>query len=447
MQFSENKDTNLSLKNKVSLGNILHKKETPTFAKINVVIDGFEKSNGITTKKNSFPIEIFTPQIQQLINDAAANGYCKEYVAASILTTLSVAIGNNIDLEIMTNSWNVKCAIWLAIVGRSGFGKTPALNIGLRPLRKIDSELQKEVSYLDDKQEKPLPTKDAIVNDTTIEALMSALSISNKGILCFNDEIVGLLKQQNRYKKGNDVEAFLSFWSCVATKVNRVSKEKLFIESPFVSILGGIQPKILQDMAANNGDSNGMLYRFLFVFDNDYIRPEWNESNISFESIKEYESTIREFYFKAHRHTFVFSAEAKEVWRKFYNSQNKKINASKHDNNKVCEYLPKLIDYCARFAIIIQCLQDAEKVELSKYITSESLQKAIKLTAYFEQNAKKAYQIIEKNSVPEIVELAAEYYKKGLSFRKVAEAILPIKKVSHITVRNWVKKYPSVFNE
>ena len=71
-------------------------------------------------------------------------------------------------------------------------------------------------------------------------------------------------KNFNRYNKGSEEQFWLSVWSGKAIRINRKTTEPTYITKPFISVIGTIQPGVLNDLADNRTE-NGFLDRLLFV--------------------------------------------------------------------------------------------------------------------------------------------------------------------------------------
>lgn len=95
------------------------------------------------------------------------------------------------------------------------------------------------------------------------------------------DELAAFLKSFNKYKSGGgDEEVMLSPFSGKSISVNRKSLEPIFIEKPFVSIIGSIQPQVLINLFGNNKIDNGPTHRFLFAFPDHVIREDLSEDDV-----------------------------------------------------------------------------------------------------------------------------------------------------------------------
>src|SRR5262249_10752080 len=86
----------------------------------------------------------------------------------------------------------------------------------------------------------------------------------------------------NEYKsKGSDRQFYLSAWSGAPIKVNRRNRPlPLFVPEPFLSVLGGIQPDLLGDLAEKQGRSEGFLDRILFSYPDNVSRGKWDATKV-----------------------------------------------------------------------------------------------------------------------------------------------------------------------
>jgi len=101
----------------------------------------------------------------------------------------------------------------------------------------------------------------------TTESICPLFNEQSNGLVIHADELAGMFKGLNQYKggKGSDAETILSLYNGKGTVILR-RKERLYIKESLVSIIGGIQPKVLADLfKASKEDSNGNWARFMFV--------------------------------------------------------------------------------------------------------------------------------------------------------------------------------------
>ena len=90
--------------------------------------------------ENKIPLDAFPVKIQDMILALSRQeNYSIEYMMASLLITVSTAIGNAVNIRIR-GGWISAPALYMILVGRPGMGKTPPLDFAFRPIRKHDAK-------------------------------------------------------------------------------------------------------------------------------------------------------------------------------------------------------------------------------------------------------------------------------------------------------------------
>jgi len=244
--------------------------------------------------------DIFGEAVYNVIEDAAQSSSApKEYIVSGLLSSVSSLLCKTRKVEVQ-NGWQEKIAIWSMIVGDPSFNKTPALNTVIKPLEDIQSheknsykkalsewKEKKELGDIAEKKwkkdvrealekgetppEKPeimriLPKpklKRFISTNTTIEKLTELINENDRGPLLFQDELSMLLGNMFRYSGGNDQPLYLQCYNGGGYTVDRMNKEEpLIVDNLICSILGGIQPDILNKFISGNA-IDGFFERFL----------------------------------------------------------------------------------------------------------------------------------------------------------------------------------------
>jgi len=389
---------------------IVKKEETP---------EPREKIKEIKKEKLVFPIEVFPEAMQNYMiecNETLESSI--DYLGSSLLWTLSVCIGNSFVIQ-PTTGWNLICNLWIAVVGKPGIGKTPSLKNMIFPLQTINNRLikvyikkYKEFEVYDklskkEKDEvpeikKPVKTQ-FIVDDITIEALFDLHQESDNAVGVFKDELVGWVNDMNKYKEGSDKQTWLSTWSGESVMLNRVSRMGSFVNNPFIPVIGGIQPKILDDMFTDENKDSGFMDRVLISYPDVEISEIYIDEEMSQESLNWYSDTIINFYqtmvgkrlqrnYEGDIEPYVirFDAEAKNEWKRIY-IKIRKYMKSDEENEYMKSMYPKQTSYTARFALILHVFKCHFNGTMDKItmVDKESLLNAEKLSEYFISMAKK----------------------------------------------------------
>jgi hypothetical protein len=371
----------------------------------------------LNTKDLVFPIDIFPESIQNYIlqcNKTLDSSI--DYMGCSFLWLSSVIIGNSLNIKVK-NGWVENGTLWLSIVGKAGLGKTPSISNIIFPLMKANNRQIKDFIKQNDKYQayknlekaeqkkteeikRPLKTQ-FIVNDITLEALVDLHEESDNSVGVFKDELAGWFKDMNKYRAGSDLEFWLSSWSGKSVSLNRKTAKSAFVEKPFIPVLGGIQPSILNIFYTDENKDNGFIDRMLLSYPELEI-DSYNENEMPQEVIEWYSSSIIGFYDAVKKQIVKrnieqeidpqiasFTIDAKNEWKRIFNEITT-VQNSDSENEYMKSMLPKQKSYIPRFALIINTINcffnDKHHIlEISK----ESILKAEKLSKYFIAMAKK----------------------------------------------------------
>lgn len=345
-----------------------------------------------SNSKCNFPTHIFPKELQNLISNAEESiGFNPEYLSAGILSACATAIGSSVSL--FNGSYYNPTILWINLVGRSGNGKTHPLKFAIKPIAEMDKvNLEKYNSKIENLKkpdnknlEKPIYIK-TIFSDFTPEKLSEALHHNEKGVLIFRDELLGWIKSFDKYKKGADQQMYLEFFNGDTISIDRVSKGPIRVEKPNVNILGGMQPKVLKDMAANNRESDGFLARFLFVYPNKLIPNFFTGKQIDATHVKNYNKLIKNLH-ECSKKTILTEEGQIEIYKKW---QKEKVKECHNDDLETL-IQSKLETYVWRLALVLEMIEQNSTNTSKDIMSDKSLNNAIELVEYFRENALRVY--------------------------------------------------------
>ena len=383
-----------------------------------------------------FPLEIYPQFIQRYINDVANTLNSNlDFLGSAFLWIISLSVGNAIKLEVKTG-WIESGILWIALVGRAGVGKTHTIKSVTDPLeimsgrevRKYTDQLQKYEAYMAlDKKEKALaeeikkPKKTKfIVDDITIEALTEVHDANQNGIGILRDEMVGWIKDMNKYREGSDQQKYLSCWSNGILSSDRKTSGSNYVEKAYIPILGGIQPSVLSGVYTEETKENGFMDRILICYPEIKLQ-KYNKNQMSEKLLNEYSEFITFFYDSIKTNVlkydnfgsitpnvFNFDAEAENEWARIYN-EIQELMDSDNENEYIKSVLPKLQTYVARFSLLLEVLYSySNNIPLS-FITAKSVLNAEKLYKYFFSMAKKnKFQSMENKTIIEAIKFSGK---------------------------------------
>lgn len=167
------------------------------------------------------------------------------------------------------------------------------------------------------------------------------------------------------------------------------------IPEPFISVIGTIQPAVLDLFAGGHRNVNGFIDRILFVMPDHVKKEYWNEAEMPEHIVGEYRRLMNKLLDlqsdlsgeKRKANTLRLDKVAKNhlfTWQK-YNTD--LCNTS--DDESLSGIYSKLDIYTPRFTLMMQLLRFACDVAGKDAIDQASVEGAIKLTEYFRKMANK----------------------------------------------------------
>jgi hypothetical protein len=247
-----------------------------------------------------FPMDAFSARIQEVIRRTAkGGGVTPAHIAVPLIGIVSSLVGTARRVK-ATSSWLQCMTCWTVLVGFSGTGKTPGINVTKRAL----NQLERDSKAADDERRRKHETKQGIaaatrkcweknvkdaieagmpappkpagaddpgkfipvklwVADSTIERLADLLTARPQGVLVLRDELSALFTNMSRYSNGQDNEFWLEAWNGDAFSQERMSR-MVQADHLLIGIAGGMQSDKLAK--SFEGDHDGMYARVLFAW-------------------------------------------------------------------------------------------------------------------------------------------------------------------------------------
>ena len=246
-----------------------------------------------------------------------------------------------------------------------------------------------------------------LVSDVTPEGLSLIHAQNKRGLCLWADELSAWFKNFNRYNNGSEEQFWLSVFSAKTTISDRKNaKSSIFIKRPYISVIGTIQKKILNELAKGERSSNGFIDRILFVMPNLQQKARWNDKelpenieqewNTIIEKLIQQECSLNEFG-EIEPHVLTFTEEAK---RRIYEWQHCFSElCDRETNDTIVSIYCKLEIYIIRFCLIIQLARwtcgECDKTQIDLL----TVERAIKLTEYFKESALSVQNILNENAL------------------------------------------------
>jgi len=387
-------------------------------------------------------------QVQRFIqeNTQALNAP-PDLVAIPTLGVLSAGIGASRSIEVK-RGFTQMASLFLAVVASPGALKTPAATPVIKPLDELEEENKsKYQTSLKDHEAKlreyevkkteakrngdpaPEPPSPPMqrrikVSDTTIEALFQRLEENPRGLFVHRDELAGWIRSMDQYKaggKGSDRQHWLSVYDGIPISVDRKGSESILVAKPFISLFGGIQPRMLGELGG--GMEDGLMDRFLFGYPEAKIayfnrdipsrQAEVSYENL-FEALQKLEPA-RNLRGGPVPLPIRMSFEALRAYEDEYNRISTDIIAPAFPSRLEAQW-SKGRGYLARLALILgTCRAVASKLQNDEWmIEREDVEKAVALLRYFQAHARRVYGILEELDPKEMFGASLRDFLKDL---------------------------------
>src|SRR5262245_8822996 len=397
----------------------------------------------------AFPFDVFPPLLATFCREVAvATSTPLDYVGLTMLVVAGAAIGNSRALCLKENSWYELPLFYAANVGDPASGKTPAMEAIVQPYQAM--QLKQLKQYKEAKAEHdraeaeheriarqnraapedeqlPLPTvpdepglpERFVAIDATVESLAPLLENNPRGLLMPQDEGVAWVRGMGQYKgaRSSDRQFWLSNWSGKSHFVDRKGQGlvPISIPRPFVNVICGIQPDMLNELADYQGRRDGFLDRILFVHPRPSPDTDWTEATVTRTSRQAWTDTLLKLRTLAMEElddgvlgykVVNFSPAGKEGWISWWNGHAAELRGPDLPAPLIGPW-GKLKSYFARVALVLHFLWLVQGDQDEGDVDAATVERAGRLVEYFKPQLRLVYgrlrQATEDTDLVEVV--------------------------------------------
>lgn len=352
-----------------------------------------------------FPLDALPALIRQFVRDGAKSlNVAPDFIALPTLGFAGGTIGNTRALAVK-RGWIERPNPWFAPIGPPGSGKSPALALAQSTVKVIQhkamedyrGELEEWQAKVDEAKSNKdtrddLPERPRLAHfyttDSTIEGLVGILE-HNAGVTVVRDELTGLVRSFDAYRKGADREAYLSLWAGSVLKVDRRGSGTTYAPRPCVTIVGGIQPDLFADLAEAANRRDGFVERFLPA-EPAAVPQRWTDDEVNPDLTAKVVALFGKLRFKHQPRSKEEAAADVEQGVVFFSLPAKRaFSCWVNDNYAIVENSTGIAQGCyskypgqvARIALILHCLEYPD--DITREVGVDTVHAAIEIIEYF----------------------------------------------------------------
>lgn len=383
------------------------------------------------------------PVVDVIVDIAVKRQVPVDFPLAAALAAMSAAIGSRASVK--GHGYTNRLNLWLLIISPSGTNKSQTMKDILEPVREIDRKLYdhyiqvleaarraaNEAAQREGRkaEEVSVPKESLIIADTTPEGMYQALNDNPHGILQVRDEFAAYIGDMGRYTKSGEASQMLSVFDGDTIKINRKSQDLTMIERPYLSLIGGIQPGILDTTFGNRKFLNsGFLQRFLIFYPLDIpIREYQRDAGIDLRTYERWSKLIKDMYGNDKDIILNLDADAEAVYALFFNRTSHEQAICKTDYERsVWAKLQIIVLKLAALASLSRSF--AEGIQnLGRQVTGRDMSWAVDIAYYAHATQMRVGKIVmeDDENVPpaDAVTRYLLHYYPNVNKKQLAEAI------------------------
>jgi hypothetical protein len=395
-----------------------------------------------------FPTEALPPALAEFVTQTAhAIGCPTPFVALPVIGAAVASIGNTHRLRLKAD-WEEVLVAWLALLGESGDLKSPARKAALRFLLREEARLHREnqeaqrdyewgrdlyrkarADAVKDGGQAPAepgrpPKVRAVVDDVTIEKLITVLGDNPRGLLLHRDELSGWVGGMTRYSGKEEGTGDLGRWLSIHDADQVVYDRKtgdhqtIVVPSAAVSVVGGIQPGVWRKVMTAVHYDSGLVARLLL----GYVEADpkgWIDREPPEKCVQDYEgllTSLRQLPLRVDRDGVPRPAvvrlgeEAHKAWVAFVDGWAERMAASDGVQRSM---LSKLKGGCARLALmhhVVGCVAAGQ--DTAAGVGKGSVEAAVVLANWFANQAERVYCVFGMDEASRLRDRLCDFVRR-----------------------------------
>jgi putative DNA primase/helicase len=264
-------------------------------------------------------LDLLPPVMRSYIDEESLrSGYALDFYIIPTMVALGAGLGNKVTiLPTQSDRWKVHPNLYGMTIGEPGTGKSPGIESTLKPVLEMNQILQSEKVPIKERlnhrprrrQENPateisltpeeqrILNRDFLIQDSTPEALEIVAQHNPEGVLIYREELTGLFSQMKKSGRETERELYLTAYEGNRQRrVQRIGRNDVYIPKLCLSIIGTIQPSVLEKCFDFSEAGDGLIQRFSLMVhpDPQYRTPVYGETDE--RKYAAYRSVMQQFY-------------------------------------------------------------------------------------------------------------------------------------------------------
>tara|TARA_R110000787_G_scaffold258054_1_gene363249 strand:- start:54 stop:2501 length:2448 start_codon:yes stop_codon:yes gene_type:complete len=434
-----------------------------------------------------FDIEKLLPEnLQEFVKDSSYRlAVPPDFIAISLITGFSSLIASKVTIKPKKNDdWIVYANLWGGIINNPSRRKSPAmkealfffskleqeaddiynkniesyqksLNIYEIHKKSLEKELEKRFAKNDDNHQetqqrlnnleepKKINLERFRINEATTQKITEILRDNqNKCLLLERDELAGFLSNLDKKDKESDRNYFLEIWNGnQSIKSDTIGRGSISANNTAISIIGNTTPDAMKKYLekALNSFNDGLLQRFqLLIYpdeiQNKYIDQKPNEKAkkeiikiVNFLNENDFLDIASGQIEKSGKNYpyFSFDGNTQEIFKNWYLENDQESDKYiKKGKSLIAQHLSKYSKLLPSICLIFH-LSRMDKNQ--KYITFDTIRKAINFCNYLKTHAIRIYSLFDDNNCNDeallLIDKIKEKIKKDQKNNKETELL------------------------